>query len=161
MRLQVFAFGRLKTPGMAEAAQHYLKQLKPFADVTVTELKPVPLPDKSLATRRKAQALEAAALLGKLASSTPLFLLDEKGKPRASLEWGQLIRGWESAGHSELALAIGSSIGFDQSVRERARGLLSLGPQTYPHELARVALLEQLFRGYSIVRGHPYHNEGA
>lgn len=161
MRLQIVAFGRLKTPGMAEAVEHYLKHLKSLADVTVTELKPIPLPDKSPATRRKAQAQEAAILLGKLASSTPLWLLDEKGKPRASLEWGELIRGWESAGHSEVALAVGSSIGFDDSVRERARGLLSLGPQTYPHELARVALLEQLFRGYSILRGHPYHNEGS
>lgn len=90
-----------------------------------------------------------------------LYLLDEKGRARPTLEWAELVRGWESTGLRELILCVGGSLGFSPEVRGKARGLFSLGPQTLPHELARVVLLEQLYRAWSVTRGHPYHNEGS
>ncbi|MBC7387253.1 MAG: 23S rRNA (pseudouridine(1915)-N(3))-methyltransferase RlmH, partial [Cryobacterium sp.] len=60
----------------------------------------------------------------------------------------------------EVAFCVGSSLGFSEALRGKARGLFSLGPQTLSHEIARLVLAEQLYRSFSVLRGHPYHHEG-
>ena len=166
MRLAVIAFGKLKTPGLREACEHYKAHLKPWAALEEIELKPIPVPDKSPATRKKIQEKESLLLFEKLESRFmggrgAFYLLDERGKALETLKWSELVQSWESSGSTDIALCIGSSLGFSSEVRARAKGMLSLGPQTLPHELARVVLCEQLFRAYSVIRGHPYHNEGS
>ena len=164
MKLHLLAFGKLKTPGLAESAEYYRKLLGGFVSYDELELKPLSVPDKSPATRAQIQAKEAAMLDEKLRTLlTPrgaLYLLDEGGKPRTTAQWADLVRDWESSSAPEIVLGIGSSLGFADAVRKRARGILSLGPQTLPHELARVVLLEQLYRAWSVTRGHPYHVQG-
>jgi 23S rRNA (pseudouridine1915-N3)-methyltransferase len=90
-----------------------------------------------------------------------ILLLDEGGKNRSTREWADSIRTWERESVAEIAFCVGSSLGFSDAVRARAKETLSLGSQTLPHELARVVLLEQIYRAWSVTRGHPYHNEGA
>ncbi|MGZ3689613.1 MAG: 23S rRNA (pseudouridine(1915)-N(3))-methyltransferase RlmH [Bdellovibrionota bacterium] len=158
MRLRLVAFGKLKTPGLREAADYYLKLSRSWVEIEEIELKPLTVPDKSPATRNKIQEKEAALLLERLRPQTAIYLLDELGKTQPTREWAALTAKWEAAG--DVALCIGSSLGFGEEIREKARGLLSLGPQTLPHELARVVLLEQVYRAFSVTRGHPYHNEG-
>jgi 23S rRNA (pseudouridine1915-N3)-methyltransferase len=160
LKITVLAFGKLRTPGLGEADAYYRKLLGAWATAEEVELKPVPVPDKSAVTRARIQAKEAEILFGKLSPRTALYLLDEKGKGRATAQWASLVNEWEGGSIPEVALAIGSSLGFSEEVRARARGLLSLGPQTLPHELARVVLWEQLYRAWSVTRGHPYHVEG-
>ena len=165
MRLRVIAFGKLKTPGLREAADYYQKLLRPWAPVEEVELKSIAVPDKSPATRRQIQEKEAEILSQRLSGAAAgrgrYYLLDETGKTMSTQGWSELVRQWENDAVPEAALCIGSSLGFSDSVRKSASGILSLGPQTLPHELARVVLLEQLYRAWSVVRGHPYHNEGA
>lgn len=158
MRLKLVVFGKLKNPGMRDSADYYLRLIRPWVTVEEIELKPIAVPDKSDASRRQIQQKEAE-LLRKRLGATPFYLLDESGKARTTLEWSQLAREWESS-TPEIALCLGSSLGFSAEVRKLAKGMISLGPQTLAHELARVVLLEQLFRAWSVVRGHPYHNEG-
>jgi 23S rRNA (pseudouridine1915-N3)-methyltransferase len=164
VKLHLFAFGKLKTPGLSESSEYYRKLLGGFVGFSESELKPLPVPDKSPATRSQIQDKEALLLQEKLKSLlTPrgqLYLLDEGGKSRSTAQWADLVREWESSGSPEIVLCIGSSLGFAESVRRRAKGILSLGPQTLPHELARVVLLEQLYRAWSVTRGHPYHVQG-
>ena len=165
MRLTLIAFGKLKTPGLRDTADYYLKLLRPWCGAQELELKACEVPDKSEATRRKIQEKEAALLEEKLAQALSsrgrFYLLDEAGKAEPTLDWAKRARSWEDESVPEIALCIGSSLGFAESIRRRAHGRLSLGPQTLSHELARVVLLEQLYRSFSVLRGHPYHNEGS
>ena len=164
MKLQLIAFGRLKTPGLEESASYYRKLLRSWVSLEEQELKPLSVPDKSPATRLIIQRKETELLEEKLESVLSnrglLFLLDEGGKARTTEDWSKLVTDWESSSVPEVVLCVGSSLGFSDALRKRARGILSLGPQTLPHELARVVLLEQLYRAWSVTRGHPYHVSG-
>lgn len=165
MNLKIAAFGKLKTPGLREALDYYLRNLRPWAQVEELELKALPVPDKSPATRSRIQQKEGAILLERLESTLGnrgiLVLLDEGGKPLSSREWAHQLRQWEQEGVRETCFAIGGSLGFSAEARSRARKIVSFGPQTLPHELARVVLGEQLYRAYSLLNGHQYHNESA
>jgi 23S rRNA (pseudouridine1915-N3)-methyltransferase len=164
LRLYLFAFGKLKTPGLREAADYYTRNLKPWAPLEEIELKGVKVTEKTPAVRAQVQAQESKLLEEKVAARVfargAFYLLDETGKSMSTQDWAGLVRGWEAVSYTEVALCVGSGLGFSPELRKKARGVLSLGPQTLPHELARVVLLEQLYRAYSVVRGHPYHNEG-
>ena len=159
MKLKLIAFGKLRTPGLREAADYYLRNVRPWATLEEIELKPIAVPDKSAATRLQIQEKEAELLLARVSERCRLYLLDEGGKQLKTHAWAALARDWESQG--EVALCIGSSLGFHDRVRKRAHAALALGPQTLPHELARVVLLEQVYRAFSVIKGHPYHNEGS
>ena len=164
MRLHLVAFGKMRTPGLGDACAYYLRNLQPWVSTEEHELKPIAVPDKSPATRSQIQEKEALILnekLGQLLSSRGIyFLLDEGGKALPTSDWAKAIQDWEQAGIPEVAFCLGSSLGFSKSLRGKARGILSLGPQTLPHELARVVLAEQLYRAWSVTRGHPYHVQG-
>jgi len=164
MRVLLFAFGKLKVPGVREGADYYSKLLGGYLKFEETELKALSVPDKSVATRKLVQQKEGELLLEKLTARlsprSPFYLLDETGKSLSTTAWATQVREWESGGTPEIALCIGSSLGFSAEIRSRARGAFSLGPQTLPHELARVVLLEQLYRAWSVTKNHPYHNEG-
>jgi 23S rRNA (pseudouridine1915-N3)-methyltransferase len=164
MKLELVAFGKLRSPGLREATDYYLKMTRPWLEIHETELKPLSVPDKSPETRARIQARENEALeraiSPKLATRGALYLLDETGRSLATRDWAQLFRSWEETSVPTVALVIGGSLGFGSELRKKARGVLSLGPQTLSHELARVVLCEQIFRALSVLRGHPYHNEG-
>ena len=175
MRVEVAAFGKLRGPGLREAADHYLKLASKFVDLQERELKPISVPDKSAATRAIVQEKEATLLLSTVKSGitgkartgaktgserAALYLLDEGGKMLRTEGWAQLVDSWRQDSLTHVTLALGSSLGFSPELKKQARGVLSLGPQTLPHELARVVLYEQLFRCTSLLAGHPYHVEG-
>lgn len=164
MKLYLVAFGKLKAPGIRETVDYYVRNAKAFCAIEEVELKALPVPDKSPATRALIQAKEAELLeerLGKLLSARGIFLLlDEKGKGAITLEWANQLRGYEDGSVPEVAFCVGSSLGFSDALKKKARGLFSLGPQTLSHEIARLVAAEQLYRALSVMRGHPYHHEG-
>ena len=96
-----------------------------------------------------------------LSKGSIYFLLDEMGKLKPTCQWAQDFKHWEHQGISSLSFCIGSSLGFSEEVRQKAQEVISLGPQTLSHELARVVFFEQVYRAFSWIRGHPYHNEGS
>lgn len=164
MKIKVIAFGKLKNPGFRDSADHYLKNLRSFAEVEEIELKPERVESKSSSERKRLQEAEAGYFFERLKSlgleSAPLIALDEGGKAMKTQDWAKALGELERTGHREIAFIIGSSIGLSEALKTRARLRLSLGPQTLAHELARVVLYEQIYRAFSILRGHPYHNEG-
>ena len=165
MDIHVFAFGKLKTAGLRAAADYYKKLIRPWVSLEETELKPFPVPEKSKEIRRQNQSKEGTYLLERIKKGTSgkgvFYLLDERGKARPTLEWARQIQIWEQTSVGTVSFCVGSSLGFSEELRGRAAGLFSFGPQTFSHELARVVLFEQLYRSWSVVKGHPYHNEGA
>src|SRR5580698_9809119 len=102
MKLQIVAFGKLKTPGLREALDYYKKLLRTWAPVDEIELKPIAVPDKSAASRKHIQQKEGALLLDRLkdslASRGILVLLDETGKSLRTQDWAEKIQGWEDEG---------------------------------------------------------------
>lgn len=164
MKVKVVAFGKLKNPGFRESANHYLKNLRSFVDAEEIELKPEKVESKSQAERKRLQEIEAKTLQERLKSagseSAALVVLDETGKAMKTQDWAKLLGEFERTSQREVCFVLGSSIGTCEALRSKARAVLSLGPQTLAHELARVVLYEQIYRAFSIVRGHPYHNDG-
>jgi 23S rRNA (pseudouridine1915-N3)-methyltransferase len=161
MKIQIAAFGKLKTPGLRDAADYYIRNLQPWCETTETELKPISVPDKSPATRLKIQSQEQERLLETIPKTrSALILLDETGKAMTTQGWVELFKSLQSQSMQTAVFAIGSSLGHSDQVKAVAKFKVSLGPQTLSHELARVVLLEQLYRAWSVIQGHPYHNEG-
>jgi len=163
VRVFLFSFGKLKTPGLREAADHYIRMMRSWVTLEEVELKPLKVPDKSPATRLRIQAQEGETLLDLLEGRSALrnsYLLEETGKAFNTQHWAQLIQDVQKSGGANLTFCIGSSLGFSESVRAKVKGRLSLGPQTLSHELAKTVLLEQIYRAHSVIHSHPYHNEG-
>ena len=87
-------------------------------------------------------------------------VLDERGAPLSSIALAKKLEGWRDTGRREVRFLLGAADGHDEAVRTKADLLLSFGPATWPHMLARAMLAEQLFRATSILASHPYHREG-
>ncbi|MFN7684981.1 MAG: 23S rRNA (pseudouridine(1915)-N(3))-methyltransferase RlmH [Oligoflexia bacterium] len=160
LKVQALAFGKLRGPGLREAADHYLKLSQKFVQLSERELKPLAVHDKNPTTRQAIQEKEQRILEQELAPRSCLFLLDEGGRALSTEGWAKLLRDLSRQSLSVVHFALGSSLGFSSTLKKKARGILSLGPQTLPHELARVVLYEQIFRATSLNAGHPYHVEG-
>lgn len=164
----VVCFGKLKTPGMAETFADFAKRLFRSVDFSVYELKPVPAPDKSEATRDQVLNLEKEKIEELISSKAftqqhgkqlHFWVLDESGRAFPTLEWSKkLQRNWDQ--NQTPVFIIGSGLGLSDHWIENATTLVSFGPQTVSHELARILCIEQLYRAVSILNGHPYHNEG-
>ncbi len=145
LKITIFAVGKLKEAFWKDAASEYLKRLTGYASVTIREI-----PDSN-ATK------EAAALLAALPEKVPVLLLDIKGKETSSEALAHKLDAYALQGASHLAFVIGGSDGVTQEVRSRATERISFGPITLPHNLARIVLLEQIYRAFKISRGEPYH----
>lgn len=105
------------------------------------------------------RAREAALLLTGLPKGAVIVALDEKGKTLTSRQFADTLAGWRDGGEQEIAFLIGGADGLDKVVLKKARLSLSLSAMTWPHLLARVMLLEQLYRAWSLQTGHPYHRD--
>jgi len=123
----------------------------PVAIVELDEKRPLPVAE----LKRR----EAALILGALPAGARIAALDGKGAEWTSGAFADRIAGWRDAGAPALAFAIGGADGLGDAVIARADAVLSLGAMTWPHLLARVMLLEQLYRARQILVGHPYHRE--
>lgn len=153
MRVTLIAVGRLKERHWRDAADEYLKRLGPYARVDVVEVA-----DRDVsADEPRALAAEAADIMRAIPESAHVAVLAIDGKQRSSEELSAWIDRHGVDGRSHLALIIGGAAGLHESVLARAHERISLGPLTLPHQLARVVLLEQLYRAFRISKNEPYH----
>ena len=145
MKFKVAWIGKTKEPAIQSLTDEYLKRLSRYGEVEGISLKD----EESL---RKA--------FGHNARGSPrpvLVLLDSHGKQLSSEELAKYLGNYQDSNPSPLVFAIGPASGFSEETRRSANMMLSLGKMTLPHELARVVLLEQLYRAFTILKGHPYH----
>lgn len=155
MRFTVVAVGKLKEKFWIAACDEYLKRLQPYARTAVRELPDVD--PRRAGGESAAVAQEGAAILGALGEREHVVLLAIDGKQRSSESLAQHFDDLALSGISDVAFVIGGSCGVAAAVRRRADETLSFGSITLPHNLARVVLLEQLYRVQRISRGEPYH----
>ena len=157
-KVTLLCVGKLKEKFYADAAAEYVKRLSRYCDLTVTELPEERLPeDPSPAQIEAALAKEAAAIRAKLPPSAFLIALCIEGKERSSEELARQMADWASRGEKQLVFLIGGSFGLHPSIKDAAGARLSMSPMTFPHHLARVMLLEQIYRAYQINAGTRYH----
>ena len=140
--------GRVKTAFWSEACAEYEKRIARFRPFTITEVRDA---DQSLPVEKR----NAAAALGP--HDVPI-VLDERGKDFTSPSLAKYLAGLDQAARGTPAFIIGGPFGLTDDVRRRAALLLRLSAMTFPHELARAVLLEQIYRTECIRRGIPYHH---
>ena len=144
MKLRIAWIGRTRSTPIQSLTAEYLKRLSRYAACDALEL------------------MSEAALLklvekGTTRTTPALVLLDSRGRQLTSEEIANFLEYHQSHGTQELLFAVGPADGWSETTRAAASNILSFGKITLPHELARVVLLEQLYRGFTILKGHPYH----
>jgi 23S rRNA (pseudouridine1915-N3)-methyltransferase len=149
--ITIVAVGKLR-PYYRQAADDYLRRLKRYASLREHEVR-----EASRAPTPQAQrAEEAARLETRVADGSISVALAREGVGWSSRELARQLERWLLAAHP-ISFLIGGSAGLDPSLIARASARWSLGPLTFPHELARVVVLEQVYRAFTILRGEPYH----
>jgi len=144
VKLRIAWIGKTKDPAIQSLTNDYMKRLSHYADTQGLELK-------------AESALLKLCEGGRRPVGYNLVLLDSRGKQFSSEEFAQFLGNHQDRNPLPLMFAVGPASGFAPETRQKANLLLSLGKMTLAHELARVVLLEQIYRAFTILRGHPYH----
>ena len=157
-KVTVLCVGKLKEKFYIDAAAEYAKRLSRFCKLELVELPEERLPeDPSPAQIEAALLKEAAAIRAKLPAGAALIALCVEGELRSSEALARQMAAWAGQGVSQLVFLIGGSFGLHPSIKGSAKLRLSMSPMTFPHHLARVMLLEQIYRAYQINAGTRYH----
>lgn len=151
MRLRVVSVGRDRSGLFEPAVATYAKRLRRYLPFDLVEL-----PASRAKEPRRARDEEAKRILGAVGPDRILVALEAKGRPLSSEALAKTVNRWLVAGR-DVDLVVGGDEGLGPAVGDRADLTLSLGPMTLPHRLARVVLVEQLYRAMTILRGEPYH----
>jgi 23S rRNA (pseudouridine1915-N3)-methyltransferase len=152
VRLRLLSVGKDRSGLYAPAVEEYAKRISRYVKFAVEE---VPEARKAAGTPR-ARDEEAKSLLDRIDDGERLVLLDERGKETTSLEFARRVGAWLE-GAKDVTLVIGGSDGHGEAIRTRSAESLCLSRLTLAHRLARLVLLEQLYRAFTILRGEPYH----
>ena len=158
MRVTLYAVGRLKSGPERDLTARYVDRFKKTGaalGLDFNRIVEIPESRASDAATRKRE--EAAALTKQLPQDAVLVLLDERGKTPNSEAFAATLGRWRDAGRRDLAIAIGGADGHDPDLRESADAVIGFGKMTWPHQMVRIMLAEQLYRAATILAGHPYH----
>ncbi|GMV60435.1 MAG: ribosomal RNA large subunit methyltransferase H [Betaproteobacteria bacterium] len=153
MRITVVAVGQRQPRWAEEAVADFGARFPSEFAVTLKDVRPEPRAGQPV---ERLLAAEAERLRAAIPAGSLVVALDERGKDWTTLQLAEAVRGWRDASET-VAFAIGGPDGLDAGFKRDARMLLRLSSLTLPHALARVVLLEQLYRVWSILAGHPYH----
>ena len=158
MKIQIICIGKLKEKYWTEAVAEYSKRLQRFCTLEIVELKEARLPDKaSAADEENVKLEEGRSILKQISDSTYVITLEVLGKALSSEELAGKIEDLAGMGRSDIAFVIGGSLGLSAEVSRRADLKLSFSRMTFPHQMMRVILLEQIYRSFKINRNETYH----
>ncbi|MCA9742540.1 MAG: 23S rRNA (pseudouridine(1915)-N(3))-methyltransferase RlmH [Deferribacteres bacterium] len=154
MNITICAVGKLKRKYWLAAAEEYQKRLGKYARLSSIEIKDSKNTNGADARIRED---ESARLLQRISPSSLIIALDKSGTPFSSDGLADFLHQKALRGQSDLTFCIGGPLGFSGAFLQKAERILSFSPMTFPHELARVMLLEQLYRAFTILNGEKYH----
>lgn len=158
IHVDLIVLGRLKEPYLRDACAEYAKRLQAFCKLQTIELTPFRLPDDpSDAQIADALEREAAEIEKHIPSGAAVYALCIEGKTVSSEQFSAMLDRSAVDGSGTIVFVIGSSFGLSEHIKRRANVRLSMSPMTFPHQLARVMLLEQLYRAFQIRAGGKYH----
>lgn len=158
MRINIVCIGKLKERYWTDAVAEYSKRLSRFCDIEITELKESRLADKaSHAEEQNVIYEEGQSILKHIKDNSYVITLEIKGKELSSEEFADKIGQLQLSGRSDITLVIGGSLGLSKEVSCRADYKLSFSKMTFPHQMMRVILLEQIYRSFKILKNETYH----
>ena len=157
LSVYLICVGKVKEKFYKDACAEYIKRLSPYCKLTVVEIPEVKLsPKPTLGEITAALAREGEAIRAKIPPSARVAALCVEGRLRSSEEMAHMIPA-QGSGDKHLVFLIGGSYGLHPSIKTEAQIQLSMSPMTFPHHLARVMLLEQVYRAFKINEGSSYH----
>lgn len=157
IKITVIALGRLKEKYLLEACNEYKKRLTRYCSLDIIEIEPVRLPEKpSDAEVKTALQKEAQIIVKKIPQNSDVYTLCVEGKPLSSEKFAENISASQNMGKN-ITFIIGSSYGLCESVKAMSKLKLSFSQMTFPHQLFRTMLLEQIYRAFKINEGSTYH----
>lgn len=157
MKIKLLAIGKTDNKQLILLIDEYKNRLKhyiKFEFEIIPDIKNV----KNLSTVQQKEK-EGNLILSKLKSTDQLILLDDKGKHFTSLEFSKYLQKKMSSGLKQLVFVIGGPYGFSDAVYKKAQGKLSLSKMTFSHQMIRLFIIEQIYRGFTILKNEPYHHE--
>lgn len=158
MKIKIITVGKLKEKYLVQGINEYLKRLQSYAKVEMIEVSDEKAPENlSEAEMLQVKSKEGERILAKISDNEYVFVLAINGKQFSSEEFSKEIEQLGINGKSQLTFVIGGSLGLSDDVVKRSQKQLSFGKLTYPHQLMRLVLVEQIYRGFRIMRGEPYH----
>jgi 23S rRNA (pseudouridine1915-N3)-methyltransferase len=158
MQIRIIAVGRIKEKFLQEGIAEYEKRLRPYAKMQIVELMDEKRPaSASSSIETAAKEKEGERILSAIPPGSFVVSLDMKGLIWSSEDLADAFREWELAGKSQIAFVIGGDIGLSPLVLSRSDIRLSLSKMTFTHPMARLLLLEQIYRAWRIKSGEPYH----
>lgn len=158
MNITIISVGKLKEKYLKQGINEYLKRLSTYAKVKIVEVADEKAPETlSEKEEEEVKQKEGERILGKISPDTYVITLDLQGKMITSEQLAGKLDELATYGKSKVAFVIGGSLGLSETVRKRSNYALSFSKMTFPHQLMRLILLEQVYRGFRIMRGEPYH----
>ena len=157
MKIKLIVVGKTNATYLVEGEKEYENRLKhytKFEEIIVSDVKQsVKLSEKELKKN------EGQMVLAKLENSDHVILLDDKGKSFSSIQFSEFLQQKMNSSLKSLVFVVGGAFGFSDEVYKRANSKLSLSKMTFSHQMVRIIFKEQLYRGFSILRGEKYHHE--
>ena len=158
MKITLYVIGHLKEAYWKSACEEYIKRLKNYADIKVVEVDDIGYKEGAgLAIETQVKDKEGEKVLEKLKPSDYLCALDLNAKEYDSVEFSEHLEKMFMMGGSHVSFVIGGSLGLSDALKKRANERLSLSKMTFPHQMTRLILLEQLYRAFRIAHHEPYH----
>ncbi|MCY6372070.1 23S rRNA (pseudouridine(1915)-N(3))-methyltransferase RlmH [Clostridium ganghwense] len=158
MNIKVVSVGKLKEKYLKSAIQEYSKRLSRYCKLSIVELSDEKTPDNASEKEElQIKQKEGQRILNNIKDNEYVIALDLKGKMISSEEMADMISDLGVRGNSNIVFLIGGSLGLSDEVLKRANYKLCFSKMTFPHQLFRVMLLEQIYRSYRIINGEPYH----
>ena len=157
MKIKLLAIGKTDNKQLIQLIDEYQKRLKHYIKFEL-EIIPDIKNVKNLSEVQQKEK-EGELILNKLQSTDQLLLLDDKGKEFTSIEFSKFLQKKMNSGIKQLVLVIGGPYGFSEAVYKKAQGKISLSKMTFSHQMIRLFIVEQLYRGFTILKNEPYHHE--
>ena len=158
MEITIISVGKLKEKYLKAGISEYAKRMKPYANLKIVEVADEPEPNAvSDADILKIKEIEGERILAKIPERAHVIALDLKGKNLTSEDFSKEINEAMIYGSNQIAFIIGGSHGLSQEVVQKTNLKISFGKMTYPHQLMRLILVEQIYRAFKIMRNEPYH----
>lgn len=158
MNIKIITVGKLKEKYLKMGIDEYTKRLGAYCKIELIEVPDEKAPEKlSEAEMLQVKEKEGERILAKIPENAYVFALAIEGKQRTSEEFSKEIEQLGIQGKSNLVFVIGGSLGLSQVVMKRSNTPISFGKMTLPHQLMRLVLVEQVYRGFRIMKGEPYH----
>ena len=155
MNISIIAIGKIREKFIKDGVDEFIKRIRPYSPLKVIEIEPEDI--RYACKEIKGLEVEAEKILNQIPGNAYVIALDIQGKQLDSQDFASKIKEINASGLNQLVFIIGGSIGLNDKVKKRADYSLSFSKMTFPHQLARLLLLEQIYRAFKISNNEPYH----